>query len=231
MARGTTFLALVGHLRTRLGRASDVSVGVGDIDELKQAINDAYEHLYHEYDWPHLRRTWRVALAAGQYRYDLPDGLDLERIEEVRVLRDSVFDPICSGITFDDYTIYDPEEDERNDPVQKWDIRNDGSDTQIEVWPVPASNDQEIVFQGFQEAPHLVADSDTCLLDDVMVVLFAATALLERQGSKDADTVKSLAVARLNRMKGRLAPPKRVKIGLGSSESRRLTVVVRAPGA
>jgi len=183
MARGTQFLALVQMLRNELGRAPSVAVGVEDVTRLKHHINRAYETRYDEYEWPHLRRTFDpVTLSAGQRYYDFPSELNYERVEKAWTWWTDRPVRIDRGITVDHYASYDSTDDERSDPAMRWDVRSIGNATQMEIWPVPASNDQRVTFSGFRTIAKLVNDTDVCLLDDLLVVLDAAAAI-----EKDAD--------------------------------------------
>lgn len=220
MARGIAFSELVSQLRDELGRANSASVGVADLSALKQTINRVYESVYDEYDWPHLRKSFtRTTLSAGQQYYDLPSGLNYERIESMRTWYNSIPIPVTRGIDVDDYAIYDPEADERADPVEKWDIRWTGSAEQLEFWPLPSSSNTTFQITGLQSISTLVNDGDVCLLDDKLIVLFAASQLLKRQKSEDADIVLAQARQRFltlrKRSQGASEP---ARMGLGHRE-------------
>lgn len=204
MARGTTFLELVTMLREELGRASDVSVGVSDLPTLKRKLNRYYETIYYDKEWPHLRRIFdRVTLSAGERFYDLPSELDYERIERVVVYQNGIPIPTERGITSADYADYDSISDERSAPVVKWDVRDVGGDLQVEFWPVPSDNDQQVEFTGFVKFAPLVNDADICLLDDNLVVGLAAVELLEQQKTGSAKTVAEATRALYDRLSGR----------------------------
>lgn len=208
-------------LREEVGRSGDVSVGVADLPLLKRAINKAYATLYDDYDWAFLRRVFpRVALSAGQRYYDLPTGLNVDRVETVHVWYNALPSLLPRGIRPEHYATYDPEADTRSDPALAWDVRDVAGATQIEIWPLPSSDNQELQFVGIRAAPKLVYNADTCLLDDELVVLLAAEQILRRQKSADADSVLAQFRARLQRLKGRAsaAGNQRVRIGLGDSE-------------
>lgn len=218
MARGTAFSELITDLRNDLGRSPSASAGIDDLPGLKRAINRVYRMLYIQTDWKHLRKVFTVPLAAGQRYYDLPSGLNLERIEQTWVDWSSVRVELVAGIDQDDMNAFDSDADtpERNDPPQKWDVRwNDPSD-QIEIWPIPATDTQTLYFRGIQDAPKLVNDTDACLLDDDLVIMFAAAQLAKRQKSADADDLLAAAQGFLNTLRGRMRVHKTpVRMGLG----------------
>lgn len=219
MAIGTQFLALKQRLRAELGRSVDVSVGVDDDESLKQTLNRTYAALYMQWDWPHLRMVWpHIQLSAGQRFYDFPVNLNPDRVEKVVVRYNGHFYPLDRGIDFDAYNAYDSEAGERSDPALRWDVRWTGSSTQFEIWPVPVSDEQSVQFRGIIALPRLVDDTDVCLLDDELVVLFAAQELLSRQKSQDADKKLQLAQEHFNRLKGRSkGASERLQLGLGPS--------------
>lgn len=219
-------------LREELGRSPDVSVGVDDLPSLKRAINKAYATLYDDYDWAFLRRVFpKVSLSAGSRYYGLPTDLNVDRVEVVNVWWNGLPTEIIRGIGFEQYASFDSEADERSDPVISWDVRDVSGSVQIEVWPVPASNDQDLQFIGLRSAPKLVNNADLCLLDDELVVLLAASQLLRRQKSADADDVVAQFRARLRTLKGRASGggARRYRVGVGPpiEEPRRDRAVVR----
>jgi hypothetical protein len=234
MARGTQFLQLVTMLREELGRATDVSVGVSDVPELKRKLNRYYEQIYTDRDWPHLRRTFdRITLSAGERFYDLPEELDYERIERVVLWQNGIPIPLDRGITSEDYAGYDSVSDERSSPVLKWDIRDVAGDPMVELWPMPSDNTQKIEFTGFVKFTRLVNDSDICLLDDNLVVGFAAAELLAKQESKNAKQVAEATAALYDRLTGRVKAAKGTSANFASPPATAMTparVTVRVSG-
>lgn len=201
MARGTAFSELLTRLRAETGRSTNVAVGVDDVDMLREILNATYQTLYMNHDWAHLKKRFaRFTLNAGQQFYDFPTGLNSERVLHAVVWRDGIATPLARGITDDDYNAYDPESDERAEPAMKWDVVWTGTSDQLEFWPLPSTNEQEVQFTGIQAAPRLVADADKCLLDDDLVVLFAAAEVL---GEKDGKSKLSKAQEHLRLLKAR----------------------------
>jgi hypothetical protein len=186
MARGTQFLQLVTMLRAELGRSTSAALGVADLPTLKQAINRAYGTLYKK-DWQHLRTEFaKIPLSAGQRYYDMPALLDSDRVEKTVVWWNGEPYPLCKGIGFENFAAYDSTIDERNSPAMRWDVRWTGSADQIEIWPIPADNQQTLQFVGKTKFTRLVNDIDTCRLDDDLVVLHAAARLAASRKSNEA---------------------------------------------
>lgn len=211
MARGTSLLLLVDKLKAEAGQSALVSAGVDALPALKQILRRTQETLYDDYAWPHMRFMPFKNLAAGQRYYDLPSGLNMERIEDVAVWHNGKPMPVERGIGFAEYASYDSDSDDRADPVLRWDIRSPSGTPQIEVWPLPATNastgpsHNRLHFIGIRSLSALTADADTADLDDQMIVLFAAAEMLARQKSEDAPAKLAAAQSRYNRLKGRLA--------------------------
>lgn len=228
MARGTQFLEIVTRVKSETGRSDSAAIGVDDLPIIKEAVNSIYSTLYVDHDWPHLRKVFSVTLNAGQRYYDFPSGLNLERLEQTVVKFNDLRHEIDRGIGFGDYNNHDSDANERSDPVLKWDVRWTGTEDQVEVWPIPATA-QTLYFRGIQAAPRLVSDSDLCLLDDTLVVLFAAAALLKDE--KESDKKLKLAQQLLATLKYRgQGDGARIRLGLGRAEDRvppRATVRVR----
>jgi hypothetical protein len=201
MARGTQLLQLVQMLRDETGRATSVAVGVDDLPSLKARLRRVQETLYDEHQWPHLRTVFdRIQLQAGERYYDFPPTLNFDRIEKVAVWDNGTALPIDRGIGFDEYSVYDSENDVRAEPATRWDVRWTGTKEQIEIWPVPSTNNQALQFIGTRKLRALVANGDVADLDDHMLVLFAAAELMPKD-SPLAKTKLSLAQARFNRVK------------------------------
>lgn len=226
MARGTAFSELVTRLRNETGRTDDVNIGVDELPKLKQVINSNYQTLYLNHDWAHLKKVFtRITLTAGTRYYNLPTGLNSERIIRAVVWRDAIASDLVRGIDAEDYNVYDPEDDERSEPALKFDIKWTGSADQVEIWPLPSTNNQELQFTGIQAAPRLVNDADLCLLDDDLVVGFAAAELL---GEKEGALKLKKAQEHLRILKARGKGAEQVhQMGLGIERTKNPPITIR----
>lgn len=221
MARGKQLLSLIAQLRAETGRTQNVAVGVDEVENLKVILARTQELLYEEYEWPHLRVQKTIALSAGQRHYDLPAGLNFDRIQDVKLKYNSVYVDVERGINLEDYSIYDSNADtpERSFPVLKWDVRHTGSGEQIEVWPIPSQSATLYMF-GTKILDDLIQEDDTAELDDRLIVLFAAAEILARQKSNDAKNKLSQAERRLAMLRrNSQAASKMIQIGLGKGRS------------
>lgn len=216
MARGTQLQQLIAQLRAETGRVQSVAVGTSEVDNLKEQLRRVQELLYDDYDWPFLNIDRTINLQAGQRYYDFPIDLNYDRVEKVVFKYGNAFVNVERGITFDDYSAYDSEAGDRSSPLVKWDVKNTGTIEQLEAWPVP-SEDGKLRFFGTKKLAPMVDDSDRAILDDRMIVLFAAAEMLARQKSPDAKNKMDLANARLLKLRGNSqAASKTVQVGLGN---------------
>ena len=143
-----------------------------------------------------------VALTAGTRLYALPTGIDLQQLAQpAHVKLDDLRFWLEFGITQEQYNTLDPAQDMRSDPIFRWDIVDDSGTRKIEVWPLPAS-DQTLIFEGRPELGALSSDSHTCVVDDLLLVLFTAAEILARQKQGDAQAKLAKANDRLNWLKG-----------------------------
>lgn len=203
MARNVQLSTMLDRLRAEARHAILPAAATDTEHRLRNKLRRVQEELYDLHDWPFLRVERTVAMAAGQRYYDFPDDLNLDRLEEVHVYYSTHPVPIWRPIGQQQHAIYDSDQDERNDPVQAWDIRWTGDEAQMEVWPIPATNDQYVEFKGLRSLRPLVDDDDVCDLDDTLIVLTAASEVLAGQGAKDAQIMQAKAQERFRVMKGR----------------------------
>lgn len=221
MPVNTQFMQLVSDLKDEIGQATSVGLGVDYLQKLKRDINRAYRSLYDDFDWPHLKTEDVKDLAAGQRYYDFPSKFELGGIASVVPFYNGQFHTaLTRGIGTSEYATFDSYADVRSDPVMRWDTYFDGSTTQFQVWPIPASNEQKLYFFGIRKIDRLVNDDDLCLLDDEMVVLFAAIRILKRQDSADAKEALAEAQARFARMRARSGPSRTIRMGMGEQENK-----------
>jgi hypothetical protein len=235
MARNTQFLDLVQRVRSESGRSDNVAVGVDDIDAIKTLINRVYTTVYNKFDWPFLRtRFAKIPVSAGQRYKDLPAALNIERVEELLVWYNGLAYKVERGISPEDYAIWNPDNDERSDPILKWDYLyvEDQSAAQVEVWPLP-SVEQELQFTGIRSISRLVNDSHLCLLDDDLIVMYCVAELAARQGNKDAELKLAAANDHFKWLQGQYRNATQTyQLGLGVDPQRRVLprAVVRISG-
>jgi hypothetical protein len=194
MPTGIQLSRLVEDVRHEIGDDPTTNVGVGDTVAIKNRIRRKQNWLYQRFDWPHLRLTFEIELEAGERYYDLPTGLNYDKIEQVSVFYSGKPVPVTRGISFEQFAQYDSDSDERASPVQRWDIKRPDADVeQIEVWPIPDGDDQVLQFRGIKALRTLIADADLCDLDSDLLVLQVAADLATKNKSEDAKRIATQA--------------------------------------
>lgn len=219
--RGRQFLQLLDDLRDELDINSDPAVGSSATPGLKRALKRNYQTLYDSYDWPHLRQVFeRITLNAGQRYYDFPEEMDYDKLEVAANWWGGMPHPMTRGIGFDEYSVTDSDNDERSDPVTHWDVRRVDGKEMMEVWPIPSGTGQAIQFIGKTKFKPLVDDNDICLLDDELVLLYAAADRLPAKKRGDFNMKIAAAQARLGIVKARaMADSPSVRMGLSTRKT------------
>lgn len=229
MARGIALSVLIEMFRAEVGQSTTLSVGTDSLPHVKQLLRRTQNTLYHNpaNDWAFLRVFPTKALVAGSRYYDAPADLNIDRIEEMVVIYDNEPLPITRGIGFNEYATHDPEDDERQSPVENWDLRWTGTKTQIEVWPLPASA-QTLMAKCLRPLRSLIELSDVCDLDADLIVLFAAAEELASQGDEAGAKIKlTMAQQLLGSLKaGAQSASPTIQLGLGGG-SPKMGVTVR----
>lgn len=229
--RGQQLSRILADLRVAIGRSSDATLGVDDAERLKAVIRRIQDELYEAYTWPFLRQVFpRIPLYAGQRYFDMPDLLNVDRIETTAVWWNNLPTEIHRGIGFDEYATFDSENDVRSDPALRWDVRSIDNKDNIEIWPVPASSVQTLQFTGIRKLRPLRDDNDVADLDDNLIVLTAAVEL--HADPNKAAMLEKKAGALFGRLKaGANAGSSDIRLGMGSTRAvDRGRAVVRIAG-
>lgn len=209
MARGTQLLELRKMLRAEAGHSTLVSAGIDNIPALDQKLRRTQQMLYDDYDWPFLETKPYLNILAGEEFYDFTE-MQLEAIDRVILWYNQQPREIIRGIGPAEYAQYSSVLDERSSPIRNWDVVSTGdvnSTTanleQIEVWPKPDVNGMQLQFYGKRRLRPLISNSDVCDIDDLCIVLVAATDLLYSQEDPSARRVEGAANRRIAQMKAR----------------------------
>lgn len=205
MARGTTLGELITKLRIAARYDPNPALSKNMVPLFMQTLQDTQERLYDEFDWPFLKVQRDKVLQAGERYYDLPDDMNLERVQKVDVLVGGIWEPVERGISLDDYSAINSDAGARSDPVMRWDVVDTGNGEQIEVWPIPASTGAALRFRGIRNLAQLVEVSDKADIDDQLIVGYAAAELLSGKGASDEAALKlKQAGNRLTLLQGRV---------------------------
>lgn len=223
MARGQSLATIRQQLRAEIKHAVNPALGVDFQASLDQAIRLAYTTLHESYDWPHLRMWGSKTVAAGGRYYDLPTGMLVENLREIKQIESSNIYDIERGISFEEYAQWDSDADERSDFIDRWEIVStaEGAE-QIEVWPIPATNAGTLKIKGKRTRVALVDDEDLCDLDDFLVVLVAAADLLVEKKPKEAQAKANRATVLVGKALGNMSSGNQItSLGGGPPPPRR----------
>lgn len=203
MARGTTLGQLVQDLRIEAGLDPNPALSLNAVPRLEQLIRREQERLYEQFDWPFLRITRDVTLQAGDRYYDIPNDMNLERIERIDYFWGDKWYQLERGIDVSHYNIHDSDADVRQEPASRWDVKDTGTKEQVEIWPIPVTNGRLIRFTGIRKLKPLVTQADRADLDDIMIVLFAAAEYMG-EGKPEAQIKRQKANDRMTTLKSRV---------------------------
>lgn len=213
MSRGVkTLEALVADVRMETNRSPSRNFGQDEYAAIAALIRREQDRLYWDHNWPFLQISRNITIAAGQHFYNAPSDLNFERITAIYSLFGGDWLPLHRGIGATEYNVYSSEDDERADPIEKWDIKIDAvpvapaapaaNTEQIEFWPLP-SVAGTVRAEGFAKLAPFTDDDHVCTLDSTLLTLFSSGELLIRDGKADAGQAKLAAANRLyNKQKG-----------------------------
>lgn len=212
MARGSTLEAIRNDFRAECRLSMNAAHNTQDAARQIIVLQRTQEWLWRDFDWPHLRVDRFIDLQAGQRYYDMPEDLDIDRIQRVAVRHDRVYCDLRAGIDEAQYAAHDSDLDQRAWPVRRWQLTED---EMLEVWPVPSLNfqasslDGRLKITGIRRLKPFVAESDRADLDDRLIVLFAAAEYLASKNSDDAQLKLDQATQLYSKLRGQLMHPRR----------------------
>jgi hypothetical protein len=203
MPIGTTLSNLRKMLNAEMGNVLDETVAPGSVDIDNQILNDQQAFLVNQHAFLLQKARAEVALTLGTQYYNFPSTqLDIDRVERPAYVRigNQFRYRVEFGIGQQEYNAFDSGRGIMGTPVRRWDLVIVNSARKIEVWPIPSA-DQTLMLAGTLPLTAMVSDSDTCVIDDMLLVLFSAAEKLTRQGQPDAPAKLAKATAYLNSLK------------------------------
>lgn len=215
MALGVQLDELMDQLKFEAGISSNIAHGVAQRDTYKHMLRRTQKELWAQHLWPHLAIRKALTLGVGQRYYNYPDGLTFDQISDMRVWVGGELCKLGYGIGADELAVSNSDAGVSDNLVRRWQhyAEND-QDNQLEVWPIPAVSQQIMVF-GQRALRPLVQDSDTCTLDDTLIVLYAAAEILARAKNEDASLKLDKAKAHFRMLKAREGSNKTSPIIIG----------------
>lgn len=207
MARGTTLEQLTVMMKAEVGATPKYDANTDMNFVYHQYLRRHYENLYDGWAWPFKRIERDVLTQAGERYYDWPADIDVEQQLEFWVDENGTWIRLEQGIGPEQYNSY--AEGERQDYPYRWDWQ--GED-QFEVWPMSALDGVKLRIIGTKNPNKLISESDTCDIDDQMVVLYAASELLLRDDPNRAQMKQNMAKQREAIVKAKLQTRKRLSM-------------------
>lgn len=218
MARGTSLSALRDMLRAEIGASSNVAMGVNTQDQYDHVLRRTQARLWADHDWSFGFIERDEPLLKNERYYAFDNDIDYDRISMASVRWGDIWRPMQAGITPELFNTFDSDAGETSTPAMRWQ-HYEGN--QFEVWPVPSENGQILRFRAIKKLPPLLSPADTAVLDDNLIVLFAAAELLGRSKAADAPAKLSQATSHYNKLKGNSNKDDRFIFGggIGSGET------------
>ena len=194
---------------------------------------------WNDIEWPHLTIYHDMPMVPGQRYYDYPPELPFDSIFRIWWPQGVNWVPLDYGINPQTYAAMGGE------LVQAWPPRRwrncaqydptSGSTqaaAQFEVWPIPPPGQPySLRIEGNAPLNSLIEDTDTCVIDATLVVLFAAAEILAQQKSESAslklqkaNQYRRMLIARLGAQQRSMKSLSRDGGHMGSlNDGRRLT--------
>ncbi len=228
MPRGQTLTVVRTLLKAHIRDAQEVNSSLDT--ELNALLESVQATLCSQFDWPFMKDRWESTFVAGDRFKALPttnlrgiaSTINLERTHRVYRFHGDVYEPIEHGIGIDEMNTQNSELDERQDPIQKWQLDTNTGDSsnadEFEVWPIPAGA-QTVRFEGQRHPRAFSSDSDKCDLDGLMIALFAAAEILQMRDQKAAALKLGQAQTRLIGARAGLPSAMERKLVLGRKYS------------
>lgn len=220
MARGTQLGDIVEMVKAELMAdiSDEISPGGDATIRVQVAMQQKWLALRH--DWPFLRTEAPVNLVAGTRYYSLPVTLEYAKPVEAHCYWGDLWNEVQKGIDpVKDYNFLNPALDQKSDPVERWELYLDSGTLKFEVWPLPASAGV-FRFTGQAILTALASDTDTAMLDDVLIAQFTAAKLATRMKQADASALLAQANETLRQIRAGY-PGKPTTFNYAGAETRR----------
>lgn len=201
MPTGTQLVQLRKMLNCEAGQEMDETISPATVAINNQLLNNQQSFLVNQHSFLLGKTVVNLQATVGQQYYVVPAGIDFDRLEQPTFTNVNNFRyRIGYGIGQEEYNLFRSDLGVRASPVMRWQFVNVNGVLQIELWPIP-SVPQTIIFTGTLPLTQMVNDTDTCVIDDLILVLFTAAELLARHGSGDFQAKAAKAKAALDSLK------------------------------
>lgn len=227
MARNQTLLKILTDTRAEARLSLNAAHNIGDREAQITLIQREQERLWSDFDWPHLIVDRYVPVEIGRRYYDPAVAYDeswtarldltLERMISVAVFDGGIWREMCYGIGDEHRYSRDSYVGATDWPARRW---SRAEDDLVEIWPSPkiegiapgqqliAPNMQGVLrFRGVRNLRPFRDDSDVADLDDRLLALYCAAALLAEAGAKDTELKMETAKRHYDRLKADQSQP------------------------
>lgn len=221
MARNQTLLKILTDTRGEARLSLNPAHNLADRDAQIGVIQREQERLWADHDWPHLKVTRYIPVQAGIRHYDPRNAyneqwqqkgdLSMERLLDVSIYDGRLWRELPFGINDCNRFAHDSLAGERSWPPRAWDR---GEEDEIEIWPIPdedakipadqiAAPDFQGVLRlrGIRDLRPFRDDEDRADLDDRLLTLYSASAILAEAGAKDTNLKLEAAQRHYARLK------------------------------
>ena len=194
---------------------------------------------WNEIEWPHLTIYKDIPMVIGQRYYSYPPQLPFDSIFRIWWPQGVTWVPLDYGINPQTYATMGGENIQAW-PPRRWRnvaVYNEATQqtqpaAQFEIWPTPGpSTPFSLRVEGNAPLNPLIEDTDICVIDATLIVLFAAAEILAMQKSESAslklqkaNQYRRMLVARLGAQQRSMRSLSKDGGHMGSlSDGRRLT--------
>lgn len=211
MPNTATVREMLDDLRAEIGASMSGNFNISVQDAHIAKMRRVQRELYAANDWPDLVMEEQATVSAGDQYLPALTYLDYEQINEVWCRSGGSWTPMCYGIGPREYNQYNPADDDRSFPVQRY--RYDASQPGIEIWPLP-NQSATFLLHGQRGLAPLREVTDSSTLDHTLIVLFTAADILASLKKEDASLKIQQAQNYLRSLRKNLISHKRRVTGL-----------------
>lgn len=207
MATGTQLIQLRKLLNAEIDDELDESISTGDIAIKNQKLNNQQAFLANQHNYLLGKTRVTLQLQPGQRFYNVPSGIDFDHLDKPQYTtvaggpgNNGIVYEVYFGIDQPEYAVFPTNVGQSFSPCLRWDLVNVNGVLQIEAWPIPNAA-QTLEFSGLLKVTQMVSDTDTCVIDDMAIVLFTAAEMLAKSQAADAQAKLAKAQAYLSSLR------------------------------
>jgi hypothetical protein len=222
MPLGVTLLELRRDLRAETGTSLNPAQGVQAQGTLDLMLARQQRELWDAYTWQHLQMWKDIPLAQNQKLYDYPLEIAFDQITRMYVAQgNGDWRPLVYGIAPHMVRL---NSNNVGTPLRWRNVATVSVATgtpvtnpvgQFELLPVPAIEGYTLRIEGQAPVSPLIADTDTCILDSKVIVLFAAAEVMATQKNEAASMKLTKAQNYLRRLLADQGADKRQNYNMG----------------